>query len=318
MKNTPYSLDIVVPVFNEAGSITQFHQTLCDQLAGLEHHCRVIYVNDGSDDGTAELLDGLHAGFCIGLTVVHLSRNFGHQAALTAGLDESSGDAVVTMDGDLQHPPVLLTTLVQKWLNGFDIVQTIRRKTADASHLKRLTSMIFYKILNFFSQTQLESGAADFRLMSRRVVDVFCKDLRERDRFLRGMVSWVGFKTEWVEFDAPARFAGKSKYSLRKMLNLARAGVISFSRIPLKIATWLGLLVSILSICYGLFAIAAHFIMPDRVNPGWASLIVAITFLSGCQMVFLGLVGEYLAVVFDEVKQRPVYIVAKKHTNPTT
>ena len=206
---------------------------------------------------------------------------------------------------------MVIPALVARWEQGFDIVQATRQHEPTASWFKQLTARGFYALINRLSATRIEPNAADFRLLSRRVIEVFKQDLRERDRFVRGLVSWVGFRYTCIEFDAPPRFAGQSNYPLLQMLRFARTGVISFSKLPLKVASLLGLVVSGLSLAYGLFAVLAYFFLARQVMPGWASIVLVTTFLGGCQLLFLGLIGEYIATIFDEIKHRPVYIVAR-------
>ncbi len=304
-------LVVVSPVYNEVDGIAHFVTAVRAVLDELPYDHHLVLVNDGATDGTDRELDRLQAADPAHLTVVHLSRNFGHQAALTAGMDLADGDAVICLDCDMQHPPALIPELVARWEQGYDIVQAARREIADVSWFKRATARGFYRLLNLLSPTRIEPMASDFRLLSRPVVEVFRRDLRERDRFIRGLVSWVGFRYCCIEFDAPPRYAGQSNYSLAKMLRFARTGVISFSKLPLKVAAVLGLVVSGLSLVYGLFAVFAYFFLARSVIPGWASILVVTTFLGGCQLLFLGLIGEYIATIFDEIKARPVYIVAR-------
>jgi dolichol-phosphate mannosyltransferase len=216
------------------------------------------------------------------------------------------------MDGDLQHPPALIPLLVERWEHGFDIVQAVRRQTAGGSWFKEYTARGFYALINRLSSTPIEPNGADFRLLSRRVVEVFRKDVRERDRFVRGLVAWVGFRTTCVEFDAGPRLSGRSKYSVRKMLSFARTGLVSFSKIPLKIAVVIGSIVSVLSLLYGLYVVFAYLFF-SAVIPGWASTVLVGIFLGGCQLLFLGVLGEYIATIFDEVKARPLYLIADAH-----
>jgi len=300
---------VVAPAYNEVEGIAHFVESLFAVLDTLPYDSAILLVDDGSTDGTRERLDALQAGRPGRIGVLHLSRNFGHQAAITAGMDHAEGDAVITMDADMQHPPGLLPELVKRWEEGFDVVQTIRRRTERAGGFKSLTSRAFYRLINRFSSTPIEPNASDFRLLSRRVVELFRRDLRERDRFLRGLVSWVGFKVARVEFDAPPRFAGETKYSFGKMAHLASVGLISFSKVPLKIAVLAGLIISALSLLYGLYAVAAYFLLKKLVVPGWASTILVATFLGGANLLVLGLIGEYIASIFEEIKGRPIYIV---------
>jgi dolichol-phosphate mannosyltransferase len=300
---------IVATVYNEAEGLVHFADAVRKEVSALPYDYTLLFVNDGSTDETREILDRLYEKDPDRISVLHLSRNFGHQAALTAGMDYASGDVVITMDSDMQHPPSFIPELLRRWEKGCDIVQTVRRKTAQAGWLKNLTSEAFYSVINRFSSTRIEPSASDFRLLSRRVLELFRHDIRERDRFLRGLVSWVGFRTSTVEFEAPPRFAGRTKYSFLKMASLARIGMISFSKVPLKIAVLLGFVVSALSLAYGLYAIAAWLLLRRSVVPGWASIILVSTFLGGANLVFLGLIGEYIASIFDEIKHRPIYIV---------
>lgn len=304
-------VSVVAPVYNEREGIERFFTELMAVLASLPYDLTVVLVDDGSTDGTAEVLDRLHDAHPDQLTVLHLSRNFGHQAALTAGMDYAEGDAVICMDADLQHPPSLIPAMLDRWREGFDIVHTVRRQTVGGKPLKDLTARIFYALLDWLSSTPIEPNAADFRLLSRRVADVFRRDLRERDRFVRGLVTWVGFPSCRLEFDAAPRLAGVTKYTLRKMLSFARTGLVSFSKVPLKVASILGLVVTTISALYALFAVASYLFFRTAVMPGWASTIVVVTFLGGCQLLFLGLLGEYIGTIFDETKARPLYLVAE-------
>jgi dolichol-phosphate mannosyltransferase len=294
-------LSVVAPVYNEVEGIEHFVGAVRAVLERLPYEHEILLVDDGATDGTGELLDRLHASDPSHVTVLHLSRNFGHQAALTAGMDYAAGDAVICMDADLQHPPALIPVMVESWQQGFDIVQAVRRETANIGWFKDITAKGFYAFINRLSSTRIEPNGADFRLLSRRVVEVFRKDVRERDRFLRGLVAWVGFRSCCVEFEAGPRFAGRSKYSVWKMLTFARTGLVSFSKIPLKVAALVGFVVSVLSLLYGMYAVFAYLFF-NAVIPGWASTVLVGT--------FLGVIGEYLATMFDEIKGRPLYIVA--------
>jgi dolichol-phosphate mannosyltransferase len=224
-------------------------------------------------------------------------------------MDHADGDAVICLDADMQHPPSLIPALVGRWEEGFDIVQATRCEEPTASWFKQTTARGFYALINRLSATRIEPNAADFRLLARRVVEVFKQDLRERDRFIRGLVRWVGFSYCTVDFAASPRFAGHTHYSLQRMVSFARTGLISFSKTPLKLAVVLGFSVSALSLLYGFYAIIAYLFF-SAVIPGWASTVLVGTFLGGCQLLFLGLIGEYIATIFDEIKARPLYIVA--------
>ena len=310
MRPASSTLTVVAPVYNEVEGIAHFARTVLQVMDELAYPYTLLLVDDGSTDGTAAALDALHVEYPDRVGVVNFSRNFGHQAALTAGMDYADGDAVICLDADMQHPPTLIPALVARWEEGFDIVQATRREEPTAGWFKQFTARIFYALINRLSATRIEPNAADFRLLSRRVVDVFKNDLRERDRFIRGLVRWVGFPYTTVDFEAPPRFAGETHYSLGRMVSFARTGLISFSKVPLKVAVVIGFLVSVLSLLYGLYAVIAYLFFNAIVIPGWASTILVGTFLGGCQLLFLGLIGEYIASIFDEIKARPLYLVA--------
>lgn len=312
LRSASSTLVVVAPVYNEVEGIAHFVEAVIAVMERLPYAYTLLLVDDGGTDGTGAEVDALQSQHPDRITVLHLSRNFGHQAALTAGMDYADGDAVVCLDADMQHPPELIPELVARWEQGFDIVQATRQHEPTASWFKQLTARGFYALINRLSATRIEPNAADFRLLSRRVIEVFKQDLRERDRFVRGLVRWVGFSYCTVDFAAPPRFAGHTHYSLRRMVSFARTGLISFSKAPLKLAVVLGFSVSALSLLYSLYAIFAYLFF-SAVIPGWASTVLVGTFLGGCQLLFLGLIGEYIATIFDEIKGRPLYIVASMH-----
>ncbi|HUE71458.1 MAG TPA: glycosyltransferase family 2 protein [Pirellulaceae bacterium] len=304
-----YSLCIVAPCFNEAAGIRQFYDQLRQILRQLpDCHPRIVLVDDGSSDATPQVLAEI-AREDASVSVLTLSRNFGHQIALTAGLDAADGDAVIMMDSDLQHPPSLIPEMVARWRQGADIVSAIRQSTQGVSFWKRMSSGLFYRLINLLSETHVVPGAADFCLLSRRAHQALLT-VRERQRFLRGIVSWIGFNRTFVPFEAPPRFAGKSSYSLGKMIRLAMAAVVSFSSAPLRMATRLGLFVSAAGFAYLLYILLAWLFF-ERIEPGWTSTISVILILGGVQLVFMGLLGEYLAVVYEEAKQRPLYLLKR-------
>jgi len=302
-------LSIVAPCFNEAEGLEAFHTALTSAVASLPYDVEIIYVDDGSTDATPQVLNLLRARDARVKTLT-FSRNFGHQAALLAGLDAARGAAVITLDSDLQHPPELIPELVRAWEQGADIVYTIRRETAGVGFGKRFTSWLFYRLLNLGSETPIVPGAADFRLMSRLAVDSFCT-LRETHRFNRGLVSWLGFRTAAVPFDAPERFAGKSKYSLGRMLRFALHGVVSFSVWPLRVATMLGFGMAIFAALYIVYALYVFFILHWTV-PGWTSTLISVLLIGGVQLISLGLIGEYIGKIYEEVKRRPLYVIRER------
>lgn len=302
-------LSIVAPCFNEAAGLEAFHAALTAAVASLPYAVEIIYVDDGSTDATPQVLSRLRAQDTRVRTLT-FSRNFGHQAALLAGLEAAQGAAVITLDSDLQHPPELIPELIRAWEQGADIVHTIRRETADAGLGKRLTSWLFYRLLNWASGTPIIPGAADFRLMSRLAVDNFCA-LRETHRFNRGLVSWLGFRTASVPFDAPARFAGKSKYSFTRMLRFAVHGLVSFSVWPLRAATILGFGMAAFAALYIVYALYVFFILHWTV-PGWTSTLITVLLIGGVQLISLGVVGEYVGKIYEEVKRRPLYVIRER------
>lgn len=283
-------------------------------MAALTYDYEIIFVDDGSSDTSPILLQEL-ADQDSHVEAYLLSRNYGHQLALTCGLDHAEGDAVITMDGDLQHPPEMVPEMLANWEKGFQIVQTIRKATEDASFFKRFTSSVYYLLINKLSRVEITPGGSDFRLMDKQAVQAF-RLYRERARFIRGMVNTLGFKVARMEFVAPPRFAGKSKYSLHKMLHFALDGITAFSNLPLRWALYCGLLCGLISLCVILHVLFEKYVMNDAV-PGWATMTVSITFLGGIQLIGIGILGEYIGRIFEEVKQRPLYIVGRHITKHT-
>ena len=305
-----FAVDIVIPVFNEAGVVEKSHESLSAAIDSCPQSFTIYYVNDGSADGTASSLAAL-AGRDSRVRVIELSRNFGHQAALTAGLDAAGGDAVITMDCDGQHPPELIPQMLNLMQQGYDIVQGQRIDAVETGTIKQLTSGAFYRLLNAISGTRVEPGAADFRAMSRQSVDAL-KAMPEYHRFLRGMISWMGFPTVILPYHEPNRIAGQSKYSMAKMLRLAMDALFSFSLAPLYIGLSMGGLLLCLAFLEMLYVLS--FWVTGRTSglaPGWSSLMFVILIIGGMLMLLLGFVGVYIGYIFQEVKRRPVYVVKK-------
>jgi len=302
--NPRYS--VVVPLYEEEAVLPQLYERLAPVLDGLDGPSEVVFVVDGGQDRSFEIVKELRArdGRVKGLK---FSRNFGHQYALTAGLDRARGDAVIMMDGDLQHPPELIPNLVEKWRAGAQIVNTYRESTAGIGPFKRLTAAVFYGLLNRFGNIRLSPNTADFRLIDRRVADRF-RGVREQARFLRGLFAWVGFRQATVPYAAEKRPAGRTKYSTKKMARLALDGITSFSVAPLRLATFLGFLVSFLGFAYAVYALVVKLIGRAAL-PGWASLVIVVLILGGVQLITLGIIGEYVAKIYLEAKARPLYIV---------
>ncbi len=303
-------LSIVAPFYNESEVIGLFYHALRPVLGSLRDlDVELVLVDDGSTDDTLDQLNQI-AERDSAVRVYSLSRNFGHQIALTAGLDAAVGDAVIMMDSDLQHPPTLIPELVRRWREGHDVVSAIRQSTADASWFKGVTSGGFYTLLNALSSTKVPQGAADYCLLSRRVVKSL-HDMPERHRFLRGLVSWAGFSRAMVPYEAPKRAAGHTKYSLVKMVSLSLDAVFSFSAEPLRLALRVGLGVTFLGFVYLTWTLINGYLLGGLV-PGYASLIGVTMILGGCQLSFIGLIGQYLARVFEEVKGRPIYLLKQE------
>lgn len=301
------TLSIILPVYNEEPGLVELHRRLTQVLARIGEPYEVIFVNDGSTDGSLSVLSDM-AKTDQHLRVLSFSRNFGHQVAITAGLDYSSGQAVVVMDADLQDPPEVIPCLVDKWRGGYDVVYAVRTERPGEGALKRGTAALFYRVLRHLAKVDIPADAGDFRLMSRRAVEAL-KRLRERHRFVRGLSSWIGFRQTAVSFVRDARYAGKTKYPFLKMVKFALDGLTSFSFAPLQLATYLGFGASLVSFCYGLYAVGLKLFTNESVL-GWASLIVAVLFIGGVQLITLGIIGEYIGRIYEEIKQRPLYIVA--------
>ncbi|SHK10431.1 glycosyltransferase family 2 protein [Chryseobacterium polytrichastri] len=305
-------ISIVIPAYNEEGNVAMIHQKIKEVFEGLSNYdFEIIFVNDGSRDNTQQKLEQLSQEFSE-VKFIEFSRNFGHQPAVKAGMDNAYGNAVISMDGDLQHPPELIPDMIKKWEEGNDIVFTIRTYPKEISLFKRKTSDFFYKLLSSLSDVNLtKGGGSDFRLMDANAVEVM-RGFNEDDLFLRGLTSWMGFKQTGIEFTACERLSGESSYNLKKMITFAFTGITAFSVKPLSIAAYLGFIFSAFSVVgYGLYVLYA-FIAKTEIS-GWASLIMTIVFFGGLQLIILGIIGIYLGKIFKEVKQRPNYIIKNKN-----
>ena len=299
-------LSIVVPVFNEAEVIEETYRRLTGVASGLEDlDYELLMVDDGSRDGSFARMAEL-AKSDSRLRILKLSRNFGHQTAITAGVDMARGDAVVVIDADLQDPPEVIPRMVTKWREGFDVVFGVREKRSGETPLKLLTAAFFYRLLNRLTSIRIPVDVGDFRLMSRRAADQL-RNMREQDRFVRGLVSWIGFRQAGVEYQREPRFAGETKYPFRRMLKFALDGITSFSTVPLRLATWLGYLASVFAFLY-LLSVFVQKLLGHTVQ-GWATIMVAMLFLGGVQLICLGIMGEYIGRIFTEIKQRPLYVI---------
>jgi glycosyltransferase involved in cell wall biosynthesis len=299
-------LSVVIPLHNEEAVLPRLLIELLETLETLDGTSEVILVDDGSTDGTWHQVRAA-ARRESRIRGVRLSRNFGHQAALSAGLDATEGDGVITMDGDLQHPPRIIPQLVAKAAEGFDVVHAVRSSRDAEGVVKRRVADVFYWVLNKITPLDVPAGAADFRFMSRRVVDALGA-MPERERFLRGLTRWIGYNQTFVSYDRAPREAGATKYTLRKMVAFAWDGVASFSGAPLRVASWAGLAVSLLGWLYLLYVLLVA-AFTTRVVPGWTSVIAAVLVLGGVQLICLGIFGQYLGRMFQEVKGRPLFLV---------
>lgn len=298
---------LIIPVWNEEAVIPVLYARLVEIMEKTGDPWEVIFVNDGSSDRSLELLVALHAQDRR-VKLLNFSRNFGHQIAITAGFDYADGDAVIAMDADLQDPPEVLLRMIEKWREGYDVAYAVRTKRAGETRFKLWTASLFYRLIRAIADVDIPLDAGDFRLMDRRVV-LAMRRLRERSRFMRGLSSWVGFKQVAVEYERAPRYAGETKYPLRKMLRLANNAITSFSHVPLQMATYTGFFFAGMS---GLGIVTAVLLrlFGHDVLFGQATTLVSVLFLGGIQLIFLGILGEYLGRIYDEVKNRPLYIVA--------
>jgi len=307
------TLGIVCPVFREEETIARFHDRLTAAVASLtgRYGIRTTYVVDPAEDRTESILHGL-ADADSRVEVVVMSRRFGHQAALLAGIELSDADAIVMLDCDLQHPPELIPEMVAHWEHGADIVQGIRQDDRSTPLFKRLTSRWFYELMLKMGSIDLPVGAADYRLISARIAGLLRHEIRERNPFLRGLFSWIGFTVAYVPFTAAPRAGGASKYGWGWLFAFALNGVCSFSKVPLRFCIGAGIALAVFSILFSVVQVF-FYLRGDTVVPGWATLIGAVGLIGGVQLFFLGVIGEYLSIVFDEVKGRPRYIVARRY-----
>jgi glycosyltransferase involved in cell wall biosynthesis len=303
----PYSLTIVVPAYNEQEVLPTFHRRLSDVLETLPCDAEVIYVNDGSSDATLAVLRSLRASDGR-VAIVNLSRNFGKEIALTAGLDHASGDAVIVIDADLQDPPELIPRMVEIWRTGAaDVVYARRTSRNGETWLKKATAHAFYRVIQKVSRVQIPEDTGDFRLMNRRAVQAVL-ELREQHRFMKGLFVWVGFHQEAIHYERDRRFAGETKWNYWRLWNFALEGITSFTTAPLKVATYLGLIVALWAFLYAVWVIYKTLKFGEPVQ-GYPTLMVVILFLGGVQLMSLGLIGEYIGRMFDETKRRPLYVL---------
>ncbi|MBN1427819.1 MAG: glycosyltransferase family 2 protein [Anaerolineae bacterium] len=308
MSNNPV-ISIVSPIYNEVGNIQTLYGRIHAVMEATGESWELILVNDGSTDGSTEALQALYAQDPIHVRVIHFSRNFGHAVAVTAGMDYSSGHAVILIDADLQDPPEMLPDMIRKWREGYEVVYAVRTKREGESWFKLATASLFYRILYRITDVDIPLDTGDFRLMARQVVDVI-DNMNEKHRFLRGMVSWVGFRQTGVEYVRDKRYSGETKYPFRKMLRFAWDGITGFSYLPLQLATYLGFAIAALSGLAILLVVYLRAFTNAEPLEGQATTLVVVLFLGSVQLISLGIIGEYLGRIYNEVRGRPLYIVS--------
>jgi len=307
MKNSP-RISLVIPAYNEEENLENLYRELIPVMESLDKSVEILFVDDGSTDHSFEMIKRLHERD-ERVKGISLSRNFGHQVALVAGLENASGEVVVMMDADFQHPPEVIKTLYRKYKEGYDIVNTRRLQTEGILFFKRFSSWCYYKLINLLSDVRIEASSSDFRLMNRRSVEAFLQ-FQEKNRFNRGLISWMGFKQDVVEYKAPPRIRGRSKYTMRKMLSFGLDGVTSFSSKPLRISFYTGFLIFLAGVAYAIYVIINHF--KGLTIPGWTSTVLIILLIGGFQLLSLGIIGEYIARIYNESKSRPIYFLKDK------
>lgn len=310
-KEDPVLLTIVVPAFNEQEVLPAFHERLSKVLDSLSLESEIFYINDGSRDGTLEVLKIIRA-HDERVAILNLSRNFGKEIAMTAGLDHARGDAVIVIDADLQDPPELIPELVKHWQQGWDMVYAQRIERRGETLVKKLTAYWFYRLMQRVGRVRIPENVGDFRLLSRRAVDSL-QQLREQHRFMKGLFAWIGFPQIGIPYHRDPRFAGRSTWDYWRLWNFALDGITSFTTTPLKLATYLGLITAFFSFCYGAIVMLQKLLLGNPVK-GYPSLMVVVLFLGGTQLIFLGIIGEYLGRMFDETKRRPLYFVSSFET----
>ena len=309
MENKKISL--IIPMYYEEEVVEQCYNRVKTVLDGLDNYdYEIIFINDGSKDKTLEILERL-AKNDDKLKVISFSRNFGHQAAVTAGLRNVTGDAIVIIDADLQDPPELIPDMLKLWEQGNEVIYGKRKTREGESHFKLFTAKMFYKILNSLSDVEIPKDTGDFRLVDRKVVDTINK-LPEHNKFLRGLFSWVGYNQKEFDYERQERFAGKTKYPLKKMLKLAADGIISFSTKPLKILGMVGIFCVIISVLLIIYALVSYFFKLNQLSAGWTSIMIAVTFFAGVQLISIWILSEYIARIYDESRGRPEYIIKDK------
>ena len=299
-------LSVVIPIYNEEGNIPVLYERLTAVLEGMNITYQLIFINDGSRDRSMELLHGLAAKDAR-VKYIDFSRNFGHQVALSAGLDRTQGEAVVMMDADLQDPPEMLVELYQKYKEGYEVVYARRRSRQGETYFKKSATLVFYRLLSRMSSIEIPLDTGDFRIIDHKVVEML-RRMPEKIKYLRGQISWIGFRQTSIEYDRPERYAGETGYSFRKLMGLALDGITGFSDVPLKIVTYFGLIVTGFAFIMTIYVLYSWFSQSDLVQ-GWSSLMITVLFIGGVQMIAIGIIGEYLSRIHSNVRDRPLYVI---------
>ncbi len=306
---TKGKISVVIPCYNEEGNVRKIYEAVIEQLSN--YNFQLLFVDDCSMDRTLNIIKELNKSDNR-VDYISFSRNFGQISGLRAGLEYANGDCVISLDADMQHPPELIPKMIKKWEEGYDIVSTLRKDFENVSFFKKLTSSLFYRVFNKLSDIQIKPGAADFRLLDRKIVEILVRDLNEYHYYLKGLVNWVGFNHAEIEYEVRERFSGQTKYSISKLINLAIEGITSFSIKPLKLAILLGFSLSVFSAVYSFYAIYMA-LFTDETVKGWTSVLVSILFIGGVNMILLGIIGEYLGKLYIQSKNRPLFLI--KETN---
>ena len=307
---TTPELSIIVPLYNEELGVEEMCNRLTRVLDSASFDYEIVMVNDGSTDNTLALAESI-CNSDNRIKLISFSRNFGHQVAISAGMDKSEGNAVVVIDADLQDPPEVILEMIDKWREGYEVVYGVRKKRNGESFFKLLTAAVFYRLLKRMTSINIPVDTGDFRLIDRRALDQFNK-MHERDRFVRGMISWIGFRQTEVKYVRHERYAGETKYPFKKMLKFAIDGMLSFSQIPLRLSSLFGFLSASVSFIFMLYGLTVKYYSPENAVPGWASLFSAVLFIGGVQLICIGVLGEYIGRIYEEIKKRPLYIIEKE------
>lgn len=302
-------LSIIIPIYNEEANIEELYKRLNNALESFDFKSEIIFINDGSKDKSLAKLEQLNK-MDDRIKIISFSRNFGHQVAISAGIDYANGEAAIIMDGDLQDPPEIIPKLVKKYFEGYEVIYATRKSRQD-TFFKKITAALFYRLINTLSETKIPQDTGDFRLIDKKVIDNL-RLVKERSRFIRGLTSWIGFRQTAVEFERDKRYGGKSGYPISKMIKLATDSITSFSYKPLRLASYIGFIAALIGFLGGIYAILLKIAEPSATVLGWTTTMIAIFFMGGVQLIILGIIGEYLGRIYTETQNRPLYIIDRK------